>query len=339
MYLISDLHFTDKPEDSYRFEIFTYIYHQFKKTGDKNLLVLGDLTDAKNHHSANLVNSIVRRFLDLREAGMEIFLLKGNHDYIDPDTPFFGFLDSFEYISWISDPRCILIEGRVCLFLPHTRSPRSDWESCSIVKKYRKTADLVFCHESVIGSVVSGGYEMQEGLSPAFFKRFRGKVYSGDIHNPQTIGRVNYVGTPYSIRFNDHYRGRVLRLLGDSQEILYPDIMGRWTFDVESVDSLTDSVFYSQPSAGDQIKVRIRLSEAEQQDWDDVKKDIESFCSEQELVLSSLHMLGKEKLPVRGKKNRKISKAAPPEKVVSKFSRHKGISKRRTREGKRIVEE
>lgn len=341
MLLTTDLHFTDKPEDRYRFEIFTYLHELFKETGDKNLLILGDLTDAKDHHSANLVNSIVKRMVDLTEAGMEIFLLKGNHDYIDPDTPFFGFLKHLEWVNYIVDPRVMLIEGKRCLFLPHSRNPIEEWKDNNLVQKQRKQADYVFCHESVIGSVTSSGYEMQQGLLPSYFRRFSGEVYSGDIHCPQTVGKVVYVGTPYSIRFNDHYEGRVLQITGDEVYEHFPQIRRRWTVDISSVDDLCNKLNEEMDwRQDDQIKIRYALEEKDEERWGEIRKELEEECEARHLEISSLQLTRPQRLPLRGKKRDAVlHKDERPSEIVDRFAEKRGITTAQKRAGKKIVEE
>lgn len=343
--MTTDLHFTDKPEDSYRFKIFPAILREFKSTGDKNLLILGDLTDAKDHHSAALVNDIVRSLLGLTEAGMELFILKGNHDYIDSDMPFFEFLGQFDYINYIKDPKCFLIEGRQCLFLPHCRNPMAEWKANRFVTKYRKSAELVFCHESVIGSVTSSGYEMQQGLLPSYFRRFKGEVFSGDIHCPQKVGRVTYVGTPYSIRFNDHYRGRMLRITTDSYNgvsldvrPIYPDIRGRWTLDVVSVEDLRSQLEGLEFLTNDQLKVRFEIDEADEERWDAIRKEIEAECAARSLEISSLHVKRRQLLPLRKRRDSARPAGQTPGEVIDSFADRRGITKAKRNAGRKIVE-
>ncbi len=337
MLLVTDLHLTDKEADRYRWEIFTWIYEYFESTGDKNILILGDLTDSKDHHSANLVNAVVKRCLDLTEAGMELFILKGNHDYIDPDLPYFEFLENFEWINYIRDPKCFIIEGRHCLFLPHSRNPVEEWAEDHIVEKYRKKCDLVFMHESVIGSVTSNGYEMEKGLPTSYFRRFEGRIFSGDIHCPQQVGRITYVGTPYSIRFNDHFRGRAIAIGTDLIATpFYPDIRGRWTFEIDSPKQLT----VTNASFGDQIKVRYRLAEGQEGDWDGIRKHIYKVCKRVGLEVCGIQIVRPDKLPLRGKKHKAAEQTEMrPVAVVDRFVKQKGISKGKHKAGRRLLEE
>ena len=343
MLLISDLHFTDKAADAYRFEIFDWVRRHYKRTRDKNLLILGDLTDSKDHHSAALVNRIVNGLLMLTDLGMEVFVLKGNHDYIDPLTPYFKFIDNFEYVTYITSPKAMLIEGNVCLFLPHSRNPIEDWKKSKLVREYTTSAEYVFMHESVLGSVTSSGYEMEVGLPPSYFKKFTGEVISGDIHCPQTIGPVTYVGTPYSIRYNDHYRGRALQILPDALvKELYPDIRGRWTVDVDSVRGFMDAIIELPTNVGDQVKVRYQLANVDRIHWDDIKKKLYMACKNLHVEIATVQIMRPERFPLRGRKRNELKEALQtlaPGEVVSRFSKQHGIDKARQRAGRKIVGE
>lgn len=340
--IVADLHLTDKEADRYRFRIFTKIFELFEETGDKNLLILGDLTDSKDHHSANLVNSIVKRLIDLTSHGMEIFILKGNHDYIDPDLPYFEFLNHLEYVTFITHPKAMILGGLNCLFLPHSRNPIEEWAENRLVQKYKKKAQFVFMHESVIGSATSNGYDMKQGLPPSYFKQFRGEVYSGDIHCPQIVGPVTYVGTPYSIRFNDHYKGRAIRIAVNGKgpyvkiDLIPMNIMGRWTFTISSVKQLK----ITPANPGDQVKIRYELADEAQGDWENIEKRIRTVCKKQKLVLTHLQIIRPEKFPLRRKKNKqKALESARPQEVVTRFSKQKGIATSKRAAGLRIVED
>jgi len=341
MLLISDLHFTEEPADEYRWKIFEFVHDYYVRTEDKNLLILGDLTNSKDHHPALLVNQITSCLIGLRDLGMEIFILKGNHDYIDEHCPFFGFLNEFEYINYITYPATYLIEGKKCLFLPHTRQPLADWAVSGIVEDNRKAAEFVFMHESVIGSVTSNGYEMETGLPPSYFKKFPGEIFSGDIHCPQQVGRVIYVGTPYSIRFNDHFRGRAIALhpvAGNwpaSFHELFPDIMRRWTIEIKSAKELYELTELK----GCQVKLRVPIRSAVQDHWHDKKLGIELACKELGIELCSLHAIRPAKFPLRGKARREVLTTLTPAQVLQKFAKQKGIDAPTRKAGRKVLEE
>lgn len=356
MLLISDLHFTDLKQDEYRWDIFDFVERYRKKTEDKNLLILGDLTDSKDHHSSVLVNRIVQHMRHLVEIGMDVFILKGNHDYSDPNKPFFKFLEQIEYVSFISDPSFWLIEGQKCLFLPHTRNPIEDWKGNKFVKKWKKKCNLVFMHQSVIGSVASNGYLMEKGLDRSYFERFSGQVYSGDIHVPQNIcsgsnniGGVHYVGSPYSIRFNDDFDGRAVALLsypvGTSgvaikgcsllEDELPTDLMHRRTIDINKIEDLNSAKI----KEGDQIKIRYHVRHMKRISLQQ-KQEFKKRCKELGFECCSIVLVKKERFPLRGRRKAKeLHKKKSPTRIISEFGKEKGLGKSTVKVGKELVEE
>src|SRR5258706_13941052 len=97
--LVGDTHFSDRPKDAYRFGIFRWIHEQQKKYQPAATFILGDVCDRKDNHSAALVNQITN---ELNRLEKPIFILKGNHDYTDPENPFFGFLSFMKGITFVS---------------------------------------------------------------------------------------------------------------------------------------------------------------------------------------------------------------------------------------------
>ena len=89
-----DWHFSDNPRDDYRHAYMKKLMRLIKRKKVNNLIVLGDLTEEKDRHSAWLVNQVVLHFAELSQL-CKIYILRGNHDYVDPDTPFFSFLGHF----------------------------------------------------------------------------------------------------------------------------------------------------------------------------------------------------------------------------------------------------
>lgn len=326
MLLISDLHLTDKKADKYRWKIFPWVAEYFKKTDDKNLIILGDLTDAKDHHSGQLVNAIVGCLLELRDKGMEIFILKGNHDYIDPARPYFEFLDAYEFVNYIKWPRIWLIQGQKCLFLPHTFDPRFDWKD---EIKAKANARLVFMHQTIVGSIASDGYRMEKGLAATYFNRFSGEVFSGDIHVPQTIGKVTYVGSPYSVRFNDEFEGRAIAIRdGLYVESHATQIPGRRTLDITDIEGISAPMHT-------QVKVRVHLADVEE--WPTYREDIGARCKQGKLELMAIQLVKTEKFPLRKRKTK--IETLPPSQIISRFGKKRGLSKRKIKAGRGIVSE
>lgn len=212
--ITSDLHFSSTPRDSYRFRIFDELGTLVKSRNILHLYVLGDLTESKDNHSAELVNRIVDGFVRLSNK-VPITIIRGNHDGIDPESSFFRFLRHFESISWVNSPTPAqfssldLKEELNCLFLPHSSNYVEDWKKFDL-----KSYDLILAHNTFRGAKLESGFEPKGAIPTSIFHPDT-IVISGDIHTPQSVGPVRYVGAPYTIDFGDEYDPRVLVINDD----------------------------------------------------------------------------------------------------------------------------
>ena len=228
----TDLHLTDRERDAYRWDLFPWLEEQAKEEGDKHLLILGDLTDEKDGHSARLVNRIVDTLTRFVSLGMRVWILKGNHDYIDPDCPYFRFLNMTHGIRFLHKPVVGSIGQTNTAFLPHSRNPVEEWQDFRM-----DDASMVVCHQTFNGADAGKGHRLDGGISSRYFSDERNMdllVLSGDIHVPQQCGDVTYVGCPYPISFGDAFEPRVIRIQ-DSEgavEYLSPPSIRKWSLDL-----------------------------------------------------------------------------------------------------------
>ncbi|KKL89649.1 hypothetical protein LCGC14_1912620, partial [marine sediment metagenome] len=214
--LTTDLHLSEKTEDQYRFDLFPWIIKHFRNKVD-TVIILGDLTDRKNYHADFFVNKVVDCIRSLAKH-FNVYILCGNHDYdVDPTQPFFGFLGKYTNVTYISTPT--IYHNR--LFLPHSRKPGKDWGILS--KSEMGSVDIIFMHQTFRGSVSESG-RVLEGISSRRFQRFECPIFSGDIHVPQQLGPITYVGCPYHIHYGDKFEPRVLLLNRrfETQDVQFP---------------------------------------------------------------------------------------------------------------------
>lgn len=210
MLIVSDLHFDDTPNTGYRFKIFPFLLKKIQEHDVKNLIILGDILDKKDKHSSYLINQVCQELNFLTHTqNVDITILKGNHDYVDPDEPFLKFLGYMPKITFVRYPEEIEIEDKLCLFLPHSSQPEVDWQTVNFKQKY----DMIFMHQDFVGAKVHEFYSMDKGLTekhPIFSQKT--SIYSGHIHIPQYLfdNRVMYIGSPYHINFGDTYNGRIV---------------------------------------------------------------------------------------------------------------------------------
>lgn len=330
IFITTDLHLTDRPEHEYRFE---FLYHLYELGGGnrlepKLLFILGDLTDAKNNHSARLVNRIVTVIEKLAQR-FEVIILKGNHDYTDPSEPFFGFLNYLTNVRYIKEPSVVSSPSinleLMLLFLPHTFNPQKEWEELEF-----SSYDYIFMHQTVSGSVASTGQEL-EGLPSGYFKiqGFNGRVISGDVHVPQTIGNVTYVGSPYHVHFGDNFTPRYLQLTSESLSVKFGEhFYTKAPKRVSAVINKVSDLDAYNLVEGDHVKVKMRLPREELADWDKYKKQIVDECARRKVrtfgIELSVDQKSRKDYDVRSIKSR-LSLQSDPFKVVEDFSRREYV--------------
>jgi hypothetical protein len=283
--LISDLHLTADARDEYRWRLFDWLTKTIGAHNIRRLFILGDLTDRKDFHSARLVNRLVDA---LAKLDTDIWVLRGNHDGTDPDCPYFGFLRKLPRMSYIDTPYARAFEGPLIQLLPHTRNPLKAWEHVELHK-----ADVIFMHATVRGALAENGQAL-DGIPPGILRpAHRAKIYAGDIHVPQRIGNLTYVGAPYPVRFGDKFQGRAILLDMEGkaapQFLPIPSIQ-RLSVTVDAMGVPLDVGLTKKLRPGDQVKIKVRLAPSEFGGWQQVRDDMVALCRALELDLCGIEL-------------------------------------------------
>ncbi len=309
----ADLHLSENLRDAYRLWAMGRIAQLIEQYHVETLLILGDLTEEKDFHSASLTNTVVEIMFDL-SCLCKVMILRGNHDYTREDCPYFHFLRRLEGVAWINQPCARHVAGLGnCLFLPHTRNHQKDWVSIGLLDKpYVWT----FAHNTFAGALTEHGKRLS-GIPTSIFPRGT-CVISGDIHVPQTLGPVTYVGSPYSVDFGDEFEPRLLLLSGGEMEsIPFPGPQKRLLTFSKGYD-LTEI----KANPGDLLKVRYQLASDERENWPEIKATIRQSLAEMGLdihLIQPLMEMGQQKhavAPVR----------KTDEALVQQFAAQAGVS-------------
>lgn len=273
--LVSDLHLTDSPKDEYRWALFPWVLSLVTEHSIDEVFILGDLTTAKDFHSARLVNKVVDAIGSLP---CPVVILRGNHDGIDPECPYFRFLNRLPNVEYIIK-QTELDQGYI--FVPHMK------DAPAYLPAICRNPGYVFLHATVAGAVSENGMRMSGWPSLAFGPNPQAKIYSGDIHVPQTVGPVEYVGAPYPIRFGDQFRGRAILLTPNAapQSLYMPTIQRAMLTATPTCVPGWDGL-----NKGDQVKVRIRLAPSEYGEWHALKKLVTKECNERGIELCGVEL-------------------------------------------------
>lgn len=195
----ADWHLSDRPEHEYRWDIFDYIIKQAKDWRPSGIVIAGDITDKKDNHSNAFVVRLLDRFNELTmRTGCNISMIAGNHDAIGNGEPL------IEAISralngvklYRTATMSIALRNFKVGFLPHGQPFNAElFAECR----------AVFMHEHYRGATTPEGHVIPGGVKRPRRPSKRTRMFAGDIHNPQKVGNVQYLGAPHPVRFGDDF--------------------------------------------------------------------------------------------------------------------------------------
>jgi DNA repair exonuclease SbcCD nuclease subunit len=319
--ITSDLHWNNKTRDQYRHDYVDTIAREVKKNGVDRLFILGDLTDDKDHHGAWLVNKVFYHVYRLSQI-CPVAVLKGNHDYLDPSVPFFGCLGLLENVTWMNDPMTPgWIDG---LFLPHTNNYQKDWGRFDI-----KSFKRVFTHNTFKGAKSESGQKL-DGIPPSVFSK-KQMVISGDIHLPQEVGPIEYVGSPYPIDFGDDLDKHMI-LLDYKGNIRYIEYEGPRKILLDL--SLGDPFHVDGLEKGDILKVRVNINADEFAKFQEYKDQIKRYLEGQDCVVHMVQPVFDRGGPVQTR--RRLRKKSDEE-VLEAYAKATKVKKPVVKTGLRLM--
>lgn len=277
----ADWHLADNARDEYRWRFVEQELPEIlQDEGVSLLLFLGDATEAKSGHSAELVNRLVAAFKRLALL-CPVVGLTGNHDGLSPSKPFWAFLAELERVSWVQTPTVLadlknvpesFPTGASTILLPNTQNHERDWEDIDF-RRFK----WAFAHQSFAGASSESGFKLS-GIPLSYFPKDL-EIVAGDIHQPQTLGQLTYVGSPYTVDFGDAFKPRVLLWNGKRLESLQIFGPQKQLVEASSIKALSKQKL----EKGDIVKVRLEIDSYD--DWPEAKKEIEAWALDQGVTL------------------------------------------------------
>jgi len=273
----------------------------------------GDLTENKDKHSATLVNRLVDELIGLKPP---IYILRGNHDGIDPSNPYFRFLSTIEGVHFIIEPT--IIDG--VAFIPHCRGQAEMNKACCIITPGLKA---VLLHQCITGAIAETGASLT-GLAWPLVEANRplwGSTYAGDIHRPQRLGNgITYIGAPYQVRFGDDFTPRVLLVKGGKEQNLYYPSPRKWSLTVRDDDDLLNNEDLRQ---GDQVRLTVELAREETVEWGAHRQRVLAACKELGLEVYGCEL--RINNPKRRERTR-LKTAKSPAEVLASFCQAENVA-------------
>lgn len=276
-----DWHLSSNPRDGYRHAWVERFIALAQAKQPKAIIILGDLTEEKDRHTAGLVNDIVAFIAELAQI-CPVVGLQGNHDYVaDPSYGFWPFLSCIKNIEWLIKPEANVFGIGNLLYLPHTRNYKQDWAAVRF-----DGYDWIFAHNTFEGASTEHGHKLS-GIPRSVFPG-DARVISGDIHTPQQLpldngGYVVYVGAPYLCDFGDDYKPRILELHenGRYKSIPCPGAQKR----LVTISGPEELQLQTHVKPGDILKVRVSLSMKERERWPEVQAEVRKWAETMDCIL------------------------------------------------------
>lgn len=279
MILTSDWHLTDNPADEYRWEVFGHLFEYCQDCDDGDIFILGDIADRKDHHSGALLNRMLHEFQRYANAGLQVHAIMGNHDYPLKGTPYWSVLNTLApRVQFHVKP--YYIKQHKLWLLPYTPKPEEDWKAIDWGRY-----DTAFIHQPVNNAILESGRKLTS--IPALPLPHDIKIWAGDIHTPQKIGRLDYVGAPHPVDFGDDYDCRFVQLdhyceYADHQDLAY---MRKAMLDFKSLKDLEGGHDLSE---GDQAKVRMVVDPKRIGQWPADRLVIQEWAKKLGVTLASI---------------------------------------------------
>lgn len=270
--ITSDIHLNDSQKDSVRFELFPWLAKQQSTHKTDASFILGDLTVEKDNHSSVLVNQLIEGLMILKPP---VYILKGNHDYIREDLPFFNFLSAIDGITFCTEPE--FLKKYNVYMVPHQLT------QAALDKALKATPEgcLVFMHQTLTGAISDTGSRL---TGMALTPNKAHTLCSGDIHVPHKCEGVTYIGSPYHTRHGIDYIPRVLLLDGDKEIDLYFPAPKKLSLTIRDISELP------KLEKGDQLKLTLELPRSEAVEWANHKKAILEHCKQNEVEVYGLEL-------------------------------------------------
>jgi hypothetical protein len=325
MLLTADTHYTDLPQDEYRWLVFEEIERYFTEHDkDDELYILGDLTDRRDRHSADLVNRLIAELRRITAMGVHIRILRGNHDTPLRGKAYWEWLRAIPKIDYIDKPTAL---GDL-LLLPSSANPLKDWDGIPF-SRYR----ALFMHQTVNGAYLGNGVKANISNLPMLPRSL--KIYSGDLHVPHMIRNVVYVGAPHPKNFGDDHECRMLALddgydIAQSIKLRPPQ---KLVIEIANLTELRDI----SARKGDQARIRFRIDPGRLEQWPADREELAAWAASKGLTIASLE--GSVETIPSHKMESDAKLSAKPKDVLHAFADAEGLDDDLRDAGLELLEE
>ncbi len=282
--LFSDLHLHDRKEFSRMdpitglntrlaegLSILDQIIEVCKMPSIKHAFFLGDVFERKDSISNHILIEFGKRLEQFTEIGVVLFCLRGNHDFSLPNYPIPSLFENEPYFHFVDKLSEILDK---IVFIPFHREWEDfekDWKDVDKLKP-----DVVCFHQEIPGGVYESGKPI-----PGIWtlKTDPDILYlSGHLHRPQKVHGIQFLGSPYPIKFSDEGQDRFVWLYNSKTRELRPLKLKYSEF--VSINIYEENNYFNIPKESEIHGNYIRIvGEVQKEEWNqEMKKNLKEEC-------------------------------------------------------------
>jgi len=207
--IITDTHYGARKSSSLFHDYFEKFYKEvffptLDEQGITTLVHMGDAFDSRKGIDFKALTWAQRVVFDpLKERGIEVHLIVGNHDAYYKNTNIVNGVDlllrEYDNIRVYSKTTESKLDNLDVLFVPWINQ-ENEKETTKLIKKTH--CNVAMGHLELQGFRVNRQLVMEHGLESKLFEKFT-RVYSGHYHTRSNNGTVFYLGNPYEMFWTD----------------------------------------------------------------------------------------------------------------------------------------
>ena len=207
--ILTDTHFGVRKGNQVFHDYFEKFYDEIffpslKENKIDTVIHLGDCFDVRKGIDYWSLAWSKKVFFDrLRQEGIELHLIVGNHDIFYKESLAINSpglnLREYENISIYSRPETVSIKDRLCFMVPWICTDNAE----QFMEQLESTsATLCMGHLELAGFYANKDYQCQHGTDANVFSQFD-TVFSGHFHKKSSAGNITYLGNTYQLYWND----------------------------------------------------------------------------------------------------------------------------------------
>jgi hypothetical protein len=190
--------------------------------------------------------------------------------------------------------------------------------------------DYIFAHNIFEGVKANG--QTLSGIPLSVFPP-DAFVIAGDVHEPQTLGPVTYVGSPCLCDFGDDYQPRCLLL--NNLEVKSIKVHGQQKRLLE-VDWSKGLTFNNPANENDIVKIKVYLEMEHVSEWATIRAKVEELAVEKNLIVNTIVPVVSY---VQGERQKSVKSVKKSDNAyLSTFVQRNGIDEKTAAIGKAIIE-